>query len=184
MVSAPPSGRINISAPPAPAVSGIYSVDEIAGAAAYTWSVSNSAATIVSGQGTRYIELRVQQGYTGVIVLSVRASNCAGTGARGTLPIVIRPMARNNDYPAKDATGSLQVFPNPNTGMFTLVTPMQEKEARAQIFSMDGRMIKSIIIPAHTVQMKIDLGNYPAGAYHLRYIAGGNARSLKVVVVK
>ncbi len=171
VISAPPSGRINIIGPAAPVASGIYTVAEIDGADTYTWSVSHPAATIVSGQGSRYIELFVRPDYTGVLILSVRASNCAGEGSVGALPVV-------------NKTGKLQAIPNPNPGTFTLLTPEQEKEAQAQLFSANGKLIKSVIIPAHTIQMKIDLGNCPAGVYHLRYISDGDTRTLNVVVVK
>jgi hypothetical protein len=89
VVRSTPSARLYITPPSAPAISGNYSVNAIANATTYTWSVSSPAATIVSGQGTTSINLQVRSGYTGTIVLQVVASNCKGNGSRATRTIVV-----------------------------------------------------------------------------------------------
>ena len=177
-----PNGRMFITGPVAPAVSGTYSVNAIAGADTYTWSVSNPAATIVSGQGTTSIELQVRSGYTGTIVVQVVASNCKGNGSRATKSIVVRTPARSQDPAILFTEQKLLVYPNPNNGLFTVRTVPFEIDSKLEMYSMDGRLVLSVIIPANTAEMPLQLDRPAAGLYQVRLVAGEEVRSVKVVV--
>ncbi|MFM9028666.1 MAG: thrombospondin type 3 repeat-containing protein [Bacteroidota bacterium] len=173
-----PSGRMTITAPSAPSISGVYSVNAVAGATNYTWSVSSTLATIVSGQGTRTITLQTQPGFTAA-TLSVIASNCVGTGSRTSIYLQTRQLVRTMEEVSDIA---FKVFPNPNTGIFNVLTPSLEQDAVLEVYSMDGRKVGSWIIPAHTTQQQIDLDNAAPGIYQLRYSYGIEAKCVKVVV--
>lgn len=181
-VSNPPSGRMVIANPLAPAVSGTYSVNAIAGADSYTWSVSNPAATIISGQGTTSIELQVQPGYTGTFVLQVVTANCKGNGSRATTAINVRTPARTQDPAALFQEQKLMVYPNPNNGVFTVKAVPFETDAKLEVYSMDGRLVRSSILPANTAEMLLELDRPAAGLYQVRLVAGESVRSVKVVV--
>jgi hypothetical protein len=182
VVNTAPTGALRITSPAAPAVSGTYSVNAIAGANAYTWSVSSPAATIVSGQGTGSIDLQVQSGYTGTFVLQVVASNCKGKGSRATRAIVVRTPVRTQDPAVLFLEQKLMVFPNPNHGAFTVKVVPFEIDAKLEVYSMDGRMVCSKLVPANTAEMPLDLNQPAAGLYQVRVVAGGEVRSVKVVV--
>lgn len=182
-ITSVPSGRLTITAPPAPAVSGTYSVNAISGATNYTWSVSSSQVIIVSGQGTNTIQLQVQRGFTGSFILRVSASNCKGFGSTATKFVQIcnsNPHKANDNL--DDAQFTLGVYPNPNKGVFTVNTLSLDADAKLEIYSIDGRKVGTWMIPAHTTQSQINLDGAAAGTYQLRYIYGNEVKLLKVVV--
>jgi hypothetical protein len=169
---------MTITAPSVPSISGVYSVNAVAGATNYTWSVNSTLATIVSGQGTTTITLQTQPGFTAA-TLSVVASNCRGTGSHATTRLQTRQLVRT----VEDASDiAFKVFPNPNTGVFNVLTPSLEQEAVLEVYSMDGRQVGSWVIPAHTTQQQIDLDNAAPGIYQVRYNCGIEAKCVKVVV--
>jgi hypothetical protein len=178
VVNTPPIGSLCITGPIAPNISGNYSVTPITGATSYTWSVSNNKAVIVSGQGTTTITLQTQPGFKAA-TLSVVASNCRGTGSHATTRLQTRQLVRT----VEDASDiAFKVFPNPNTGLFNVLTPALEQDAVLEVYSMDGRQVGSWVIPAHTTQQQIDLDNAAPGIYQVRYNYGIEAKCVKVVV--
>jgi hypothetical protein len=153
-------------------------VNALPGATNYTWSVNSTLATIVSGQGTTTITLQTQPGFTAA-TLSVVASNCRGTGSHATTRLQTRQLVRT----VEDASDiAFNVFPNPNTGIFNVLTPSLEQDAVLEVYSMDGRQVGSWVIPAHTTQQQIDLDNAAPGIYQVRYSYGIEAKCVKVVV--
>jgi hypothetical protein len=177
-----PTGRMYITGPAAPAVSGTYSVNTLPGASTYTWSVSNPAATIVSGQGTTSINLQIHSGYTGTISLQVTASNCKGNGSRATKTIVVRTPARTQDPEGILQANKLMVYPNPNNGVFTVRTVPFEIDSKLEMYSMDGRLVLSVIVPANTAELPLQLDRPAAGLYQVRLVAGEEVRTVKVVI--
>ena len=76
----------------------------------------------------------------------------------------------------------ISVYPNPSNGQFILNTPSLEMDAILEVYFTEGRLVYQTIIPAHTNQTSIDLQQPAAGLYQVRVVAGGEVRSLKVVV--
>ncbi len=148
----------------------------------YTWSVSNPAATIVSGQGTTSINLQIRSGYTGTISLQVTASNCKGNGSRATKTIIVRTPARTQDPEGILQANKLMVYPNPNNGVFTVRTVPFEIDSKLEMYSMDDRLVLSVIVPANTAELPLQLDRPAAGLYQVRLVAGEEVRSVKVVV--
>jgi len=180
-----PTGRLQISGPSAPHISGSYSVAPIAGATTYTWSVSNNQATIVSGQGTPTIHLEALPGFTRAN-LSVVASNCKGNGARGNMPLSnnVSNLGVGYSYPriASTQPADISVYPNPSNGQFTISTPSLQTDAMLEVYSTDGRLVYQQTIPSTTTETSIDLQQPAAGLYQVRIIAGGEVRMAKMVV--
>jgi hypothetical protein len=184
VLNTPPTGRLQITGPGAPFISGNYSVTPIAGATSYTWSVSNNQAVIVSGQGTPTIQLEAQPGFTRAN-LSVRASNCKGNGSQGNSVLSTRGNGPGAEAPARMAEDEMEdfsVYPNPTSGQFMLNTPSLPIDATLEVYSTDGRLIHTQSIPANTTQTSIDLHQPAAGLYQVRVVAGEEVRSVKVVV--
>jgi hypothetical protein len=177
-VNRPPTGRLTITPPANSLVSGTYTVNALPGATNYTWSVNSTLAAIVSGQGTTIITLQTQPGFT-TATLTVVASNCRGTGSRATLLLQARQLVRTMEEASDIA---FKVFPNPNTGIFNVLTPSLEQDAVLEVYSMDGRKVGSWNIPANTTQQQIDLDSAAPGIYQLRYSYGIEAKCVKVVV--
>jgi len=176
-----PAGRLTITGPAAPAVSGAYSVNAIAGATTYTWSVNNSAVSIVSGQGTTSVQLQLQPGFIGTFILRVTASNCQGNGAHATRVIRVSAAAREMASGESLAT-SIDIYPNPNSGVFTLRTSSTSVDKRVEIYSVNGRLVYQETIPANTTNTSIDLEGPAAGLYQVRLVAGEEVIRTKVVV--
>ena len=183
VLNTPPTGRLQIAGPAEPFISGNYSVSPIAGATTYTWSVSNNEAVIVSGQGTPNIQLTAQPGFTRAS-LSVVASNCRGTGSRGTLVLANNRNAPGTIFVRKSIldTERISIYPNPSNGLFTISLPSFEMEATLEVYSTDGRLVYQKNIPSNTTQMLIDLQQPAAGLYQVRVVVGEEVRSVKVVV--
>jgi hypothetical protein len=176
-----PSGQMTITGPAAPAVSGTYSVNAIARATSYAWSVNNPAVSIVSGQGTTSIQLQVQPGFTGTFILGVTASNCLGNGTRATKAITVSTAAR--EMASVEANEKLlTVYPNPNSGVFTLRTSPLPVDARVEIYSMDGRLVQAAVLPANTSEMSLELDRPAAGLYQVRLVAGDEVKSVKLII--
>jgi hypothetical protein len=185
LISRPPAGRLQITGPGAPFISGNYSVTPISGATSYTWSVSNNQAVIVSGQGTPTIQLEAQPGFTRAN-LSVVASNCRGNGSQGTLVLSTRGNGPGAAYApprmAEDEMEDFSVYPNPTSGQFMLNTPSLPIDATLEVYSIEGRLVHTQSIPANTTQTSIDLHQPAAGLYQVRVVAGEEVKSVKVVV--
>jgi hypothetical protein len=81
------------------------SVSPVANATSYTWAVTGSSATIISGQGTRIIQLNVPAGFTNA-QLSVYAGNCMGNSITRIQNIVGLPST------TQSLNGPLYLCPN------------------------------------------------------------------------
>lgn len=66
----------------------------------------------------------------------------------------------------------INVFPNPNSGKF-YITLVNEESYRAQLFSMDGRLVKTIYLTHGLNYVSVDA---PEGMYILRT---GNNEAVK-----
>jgi hypothetical protein len=149
----------------------------------YLWSVSNSQAVIVSGQGTPDIQLQALPGFTRAN-LSVVASNCKGNGARGNLPLSSNGgnlgamIARMAFFQPAD----ISAYPNPSNGQFTVSTPSLQTDATLEVYSTDGRLVYQQTIPSTATETTIDLRHPAAGLYQVRVIEGQVVQNLKVIV--
>ena len=68
----------------------------------------------------------------------------------------------------------LQVYPNPTHDYITIVTEKSATQTSLQIISMDGKVLKNIIIEPGVLQTSIYIGNVAAGKYIVT--TGGSSR--------
>ncbi|MCB0625844.1 MAG: T9SS type A sorting domain-containing protein, partial [Saprospiraceae bacterium] len=83
-----------------------------------------------------------------------------------------------------DLSPSLKVFPNPTEGICTvrIGTPLTEP-VKVEVINTDGRIMQSLgwKDPLEMSDLRIDLTNYPAGAYFLR-LSGKSTTGAQVLV--
>jgi hypothetical protein len=202
-----PSGQLRIAGP-TERISGVYSVTPIKGATTYTWKLSNSQARIVSGQGTAQIQLEAGPGFRGT-ELSVRASNCEGKGTK--TEIVLGTVKEDDDDDDDDdekdskkfvnikgteaidlanskgmgigATPiSISAYPNPTSGKLTVQLPTSAQQGRLEVYNKDGQLVQTLKVPTMSKSIPIDLSTKAKGLYLIRYYAGQEMKSIKVVV--
>jgi hypothetical protein len=78
-----------------------------------------------------------------------------------------------------------QVFPNPNTGTFSVVIPADQTEAMIIVTDVTGRTIISKVIADNTGdEISLDLGNVAPGMYLVKVNAGDYSAIVKVEVIK
>jgi hypothetical protein len=73
----------------------------------------------------------------------------------------------------------VQVYPNPNTGWFTLSTENYDLQ-RIEIFNGLGENVYSLQSPS--AQVQINISNLPAGVYYLKAVGEKEQRIIKVVI--
>jgi hypothetical protein len=214
-----PKGSLIISGPPAPYISGNYSVTPIKGATTYTWKLSNSQARIVSGQGTAQIQLEAGPDFRGT-ELSVRASNCEGKGSKAEIVLGTVKEEDDDDDDNEDkkedddddddekdtkkfvnikgteaidlanskgmgigATPiSISAYPNPTSGKLTVQFPASVQQGKLEVYNKDGQLVQTLKVPARSQSIPIDLSTKAKGLYLIRYYAGQEMKSIKVVV--
>jgi hypothetical protein len=105
------------------------------------------------------------------------------TSGSGNDGVFVYSVAKNNRFTADFTPGSdLNVYPNPGNGSFSMRLKSMDVDASLEIYSMDGRLVLSQIIPANTTNTFINLGQPATGLYLVSVVAGEEIRSLKVVV--
>ena len=105
-------GLISLSALPCGPVVVTATVAAVPNATSYTWSVFSTTVAILSGQGTRTVQLSIPAGFTNA-QLSVTASNCKGTSSARIQSItglaVVNTGLTGNLYPCPNTTESYSV---------------------------------------------------------------------------
>jgi Secretion system C-terminal sorting domain len=81
--------------------------------------------------------------------------------------------------------GSIRIYPNPNSGVFTIEAAGFEKEISATILNMVGQKIVSFILPQQQPGKFVktsDLRNLPKGIYLVRFESDNYLRTEKLVI--
>ena len=89
----------------------------------------------------------------------------------------------------KTGSNDLSLFPNPNTGSFTLsgtVSAGQDKEVTLEVTDMLGRTVYTgTTMPQNgTIKAEITLGNEAAGSYLLRVNTESGSQAFHFVISK
>lgn len=106
--------------------------------------------------------------------------NCSNGGYIGGLTFNIGINLNVSIYQGENL--DLEVFPNPAQDAFTVrASGVQVQTMMVRIYASNGQYIKSVVAPSS--ESRIELGDYPAGLYHLQVLINGkNSGSLKVVM--
>jgi hypothetical protein len=78
----------------------------------------------------------------------------------------------------------LNIFPNPNHGVFNLFFEKTNTASHIRIFDFSGKMILEKHLPTNTRQYHVDLKNeFPAGIYFIKWVlSDGNFTTKKIIV--
>lgn len=78
---------------------------------------------------------------------------------------------------------SLQIFPNPSQGMFTLNYNGEESLKKLELYSVTGQLLKVITLEAHTKSKDINISELKTGLYLLK-IKSENAAAIKKIIIQ
>jgi hypothetical protein len=77
-------------------------------------------------------------------------------------------------------TGEITVYPNPNTGNFTIETNYTEKQT-LQIYDITGKMVLSQLIAG---KAEIDASNLTEGIYNINIVSNREVINRRLVIVR
>ena len=81
----------------------------------------------------------------------------------------------------KPSTGNeIQIYPNPNGGMFNVVVPTGSQ--KMELIDMKGTLIKTINVDSKTANYQLNLSGYAKGVYMLNVLVNGKTQTSKVVI--
>jgi hypothetical protein len=90
------------------------------------------------------------------------------------------PLAvRSEEMPLVKVGLSVEVYPNPTTGHFTVRTEGNAGLAKLQVLDLMGRLVTEK--DAEVGLTELDLGNQPAGTYFVRVASDGYGHTVKIV---
>jgi hypothetical protein len=144
----------------------------------YTWKQYNSIPPPPSGTpdftstDNPLIISNISAGSYTVILEAVRGTGACGT-TRDTVYLSVTTGLRTD-------AGTFSIFPNPNTGAFTIVAPAMDTY-RIQVLDVAGRLVAEDAFTGSTHQMRLSL---PAGMYQIRLVAGDKTQIGRLIITE
>jgi hypothetical protein len=141
----------------------------------YTWKRYNSippSGTPTTSTGPSLTISNISAGSYTVILEAVRGTGTCGT-TRDTVYLNVTTGLRTD-------AGTFSIFPNPNTGAFTIVAPAMDTY-RIQVLDVAGRLVAEDAFTGSTHQMRLSL---PTGVYQIRLVAGDKAQVGRLIITE
>jgi hypothetical protein len=141
----------------------------------YIWKRYNSnppVGTPSTSRGNSLTIPNISAGNYTVILEAVRGWGACGT-TRDTVYLSV-PTGLQTD------AGTFSIFPNPNTGAFTIAAPAMDTY-RIQVLDVAGRLVAEDAFTGSTHQMRLSL---PAGIYQVRLIAGEKVQVGRLIITQ
>jgi hypothetical protein len=143
----------------------------------YIWNLYNSLPPLntpptSTGTDPSFTISNISAGSYTVILEAVRGTGACGT-TRDTVYLNVTTGLRTD-------AGTFSIFPNPNTGAFTIVAPAMDTY-RIQVLDVAGRLVAEDAFTGSTHQMRLTL---PAGIYQVRLIAGDKVQVERLIITQ
>jgi hypothetical protein len=141
----------------------------------YTWNLYNAIpplGTPTTSTGSSLTINNISAGSYTVILEAVRGTGACGT-TRDTVYLNVTTGLRTD-------AGTFSIFPNPNTGAFTIVAPAMDTY-RIQVLDVAGRLVAEDAFTGSMHQMRLSL---PAGVYQIRLVAGDKAQIGRLIITE
>jgi len=144
----------------------------------YIWKQYNSIPPPPSGTpdftspDNPLIISNISAGSYTVILEAKRGSGACGT-TRDTVYLNVTTGLRTD-------AGTFSIFPNPNTGAFTIVAPAMDTY-RIQVLDVAGRLVAEDTFTGIMHQMRLSL---PAGMYQIRLVAGDKSQIGRLIITE
>lgn len=138
----------------------------------YAWFVAGNDMDTLSTMA----QPRFSPGTTTTYVLKVKDFKFDETSDTVTVKVI--PCGKNNN---------LHIFPNPGSGLFSLQTDFPVKgKTEVTVFNTIGQKLKHTVYQSdeYTTTFALNLENFAAGVYHVRFKTADETLSGKVVMVK
>ncbi len=142
----------------------------------YTWKLYNAippSGTPTISTDNPLIINNISAGDYTVILEAVREPSGACGTTRDTVYLSVTTGLRTD-------AGTFSIFPNPNTGAFTIVAPAMDTY-RIQVLDVAGRLVAEDAFTGSTHQMRLSL---PAGIYQVRLIAGERVQVERLIITQ
>jgi hypothetical protein len=142
----------------------------------YTWNLYSGippSVTLISTSTNNPLTINnISTGIYTVILEAVRGTGACGT-TRDTVYLDVTTGLRTD-------ASTFSIFPNPNTGAFTIVAPAMDTY-RIQVLDVAGRLVAEDTFTGITHQMRLSL---PAGMYQIRLVAGDKAQIGRLIITE
>lgn len=138
----------------------------------YTWNLIPPSGTPTTSTGSSLTINNISAGEYTVILQAVRGTGACGT-TRDTVYLNVTTGLRTD-------AGTFSIFPNPNTGAFTIAAPAMDTY-RIQVLDIAGRLVAEDAFTGSTHQMRVSL---PAGVYQVRLIAGEKVQVGRLIITE
>jgi hypothetical protein len=141
----------------------------------YTWKLYNSippSGTPTTSTGSSLTINNISAGRYTVILEAVRGSGACDT-TRDTVYLNVTTSLRTD-------ASTFSIFPNPNTGAFTIAAPAMDTY-RVQVLDVAGHLVAEDTFTGSTHQMRLGL---PAGIYQVRLIAGEKVQVERLIITE
>jgi hypothetical protein len=143
----------------------------------YTWKLYNSFPPLntpptSTGTDNTFPINNISAGSYTVILEAVRGTGACGT-TRDTVYLNVTTGLRTD-------AGTFSIFPNPNTGAFTIAAPAMDTY-RVQVLDVAGHLVAEDAFTGSTHQIRVSL---PAGIYQVRLIAGEKVQVGRLIITE
>ncbi|MCH7410712.1 YCF48-related protein [Belliella sp. DSM 111904] len=106
----------------------------------YTWAISNSGGTIISGQGTHQVRVRWQR--EGDFNLTATPMNACNTGTAATLKVNVNLITNISEEKAQNI--AIKIYPNPSKGDIKISTSGLGTIRGISLINSLGQVIKDL----------------------------------------
>lgn len=82
-----------------------------------------------------------------------------------------------------ELASSIQLYPNPTNGVFSVEVPLSLKSANIEVLDMMGKVVMTTALSGQS-RSTVDLSDLEGGSYYVRFYGGEKTASKKVVLIK